>query len=172
MTITPMLQFIQDRILEAVHWCFLEEAREKELWKFWCFVKYYWDSFRWDEVSNYQVIKKMDDDILFKNIWLSDDINNPSYRVTYHNFKETEIESYEIIWLPPTLSRVLTALWPEFYCWNWIWHAEKISNNYENRKYVCQRELINKDWTDATLFDQTPETQLAIGVLLWWKDEA
>ena len=170
MTITPMMQYIQDCILEAVHWCSLEEAREKELWKFWCFVKYYWDSFRWDEVSNYQVIKKMDDDILFKNIWLSDDINNPSYRVTYHNFKETEIESYEIIGLPPTLPRVLTALEdeePHYYS-----NISKIFIDRWNATPIyIPRKLLNSDWTDATLFDQSQDTITAIWNLLWRKDE-
>lgn len=156
MTITPIMQYIQDRILEAVHWCSLEEARIKESIKKWCLYYCEWIILEY----------------LFTKV-----PNEYEYFPVFYNIRKDRTENwdwdydYPIIWLPPTLSRVLTALWPEFYCWNWIWHAEKISNNYENRKYVCQRKLLKDSWEDCNLFDQSPETITAIWVLLWRKDE-
>lgn len=115
MNLTPLQQFIQDKILLSIYpWCSIEEARLKDF-NIGC----------WCDRGNY----------------------------------------------PPTLSRVLTAFGIEFYFWNGIRHSEKISNNYENRKYICDRKLLNEDNTDCTLFDQSPETQRAMALLLWWKDE-
>lgn len=166
------MQRVQERIIESSHrWLSLEEAKEAELNMKWCIVKYYRDSYRGEEISEYQVIKKMEGDIIFENIWLSSDVDNPEYRTIYHNLEEIETESYDIIWLPPCLARVLNALGSEFYCRNWIRHAEKISNNYENRTYICERKLLNEDWTLCHLRDQSEETQKAIALLLGWKDE-
>jgi hypothetical protein len=156
MTITPMMQYIQDRILEAVHpWLSIDEAQIEARYTKWCLYSYEW----W--VLEYLFTKVPNEYECFP---------------VFYNKRKDRTENwdgdydYPIIWLPPTLSRVLTTLWDEFYCWNWIWHAEKISNNYENRKYVCQRKLLKDSWEDCNLFDQSQETITTIWFLLGWKE--
>lgn len=68
---------------------------------------------------------------------------------------------------PISLPRLLTALEKNisislnYYAWVIIsWKGERIN-----------RKLLNEDKSDASLFDQSPETITAIWVLLWWKDE-
>ena len=122
-------------------------------------VQEFWNNIEISFIEDYiPKIKKRENE----NEWV---VNTRSKRV--HNWECTRTVDIEIIGIEPSLARLLTALWPEFYCWNWIWHAEKISNNYENRKYVCQRKLLKDSWEDATLFDQSEETQNAIALLMW-----
>lgn len=65
-----------------------------------------------------------------------------------------------------SLARVLTALGDE-YCMLHYWSIWNKTNAYRK---VCDWKLLNSDWTDATLFDQSEETQKAIALLLGWND--
>lgn len=78
-------------------------------------------------------------------------------------------DNYVIIWLPPTLSRVAAAL-SNTWCWYSIsdWSIMTTDWWWRTREYVCDWELLNEDWSDATLFDQSEETQDAIYNLLCW----
>lgn len=145
-----MLQFIQEKILLSIYpWCSIEEAKKKESKIPWCKVII--------KPHHYEVeVIGFDRDTLE---YIDDERDR---------FKEHHI--IEILGLPPTLSRVLYCFGIEFYFWNGIRHAEKISNNYENRTYICDRKLLNSEWTDATLFDQSEETQKVIALLLGWND--
>ena len=149
MTITPMMQYIQDRILEAVHWCTLEEAREKE--------KVFW-SYVYDE-ENWLMC------ILMKLTEYTD------VRLKNWDWWTIKDDTVSFTGLPPTLPRVLTALgenriysrWNICYIWrDWL-------TTYFTK--ICKRKLLNEDWTDATLFDQSQDTITAIWNLLWRKDE-
>ena len=156
MKLSPMQLFCQEKLILASHpWLSFNDAEIEERCTKWCLYSCEW------EVLEYLFTKVPNEYECFP---------------VFYNKRKDKTEhwdwdyDYPIIWLPPTLARVLNALGSEFYCRNWIRHAEKISNNYENRTYICQRKLLNEDWTDATLFDQSEETQLAIALLLWWKD--
>lgn len=72
---------------------------------------------------------------------------------------------------PISLSRVLTALGESKSYSNWYILDRGRDWFCSYFKKVCKRKLLNEDWTDATLFDQSQETITAIWVLLWWKDE-
>lgn len=116
MNLTPLQQFIQDKILLSIYpWCSIEEARLKEF-------------------------------------------------------------EYSPSWFPISLSRVLTALWECFY-YDWNIYIEEfdtplLSNaSFLTKKRICDRKLLNEDWTDCNLFQQSQDTITAIGVLLWYKDE-
>lgn len=152
MTITPMMQYIQDRILEAVHWCSLEEARKKDL-KFWCILLRKFDD--WSSFLETLLHFERDTFYLLSTSWW---VTN-SYAVYW--------KPIEIIWLPPTLSRVLTALWNE-YCMLDYWSIRNKTNAYRK---VWDRKHLNEDKSEASLFDQSQDTITAIWVLLWWTDE-
>lgn len=122
MTITPMMQYIQDRILEAVHWCTLEEARERE----------------------------------YKCVWWL--IINVKKKIKWRWVKSDRIVTVN----PPTLIRTLTALGDYYWLFDWRIIGQT--------KEICVRKLLNEDKSEASLFDQTPETQLAIWVLLGRKE--
>lgn len=161
MNLSPMQLFCQNEIVKRAHpWCTLNIAKKKDF-KFWCLVKWGIYLCKWRWMLNVVLQTEQDHEPLSN--WYQP---FPVPRVTEDNYRD---QPEYIIWLPPSLARVLNALGSEFYFWNWLWHAEKISNNYENRKYICDRNLLNKDWSDATLRDQEESTQNTIVVLLWWK---
>ncbi len=147
MTITPMMQYIQDRILEAVHWCSLEEAREREKQIEWCLVT-----------------------VCF-TVWMS----LVEHMVTYDEEKYWD-KVHKIIGLKPSLAKVLTALGDEYHrgkikdhYWERIW----IIHTSQYWAVICsaRRKLLNEDKSEASLFDQSQETITAIWVLLGRKDE-
>lgn len=71
-----------------------------------------------------------------------------------------------------SLARVLTALGDNY----WEIHQKKnkiriyITLWEQDIREYFDRWLLNSDWTDATLFDQSKETQNTIALLLGWKD--
>lgn len=159
-----MLHFIQDKILLAVHpWCTLNIAKKKDL-KFWCLVK--WGGVylcKWQQMPN-EVLQIEQDHESHYN-WYQP---FPVPRVTTDNYRD---QPEYIIWLPPTLSRVLTALWENriYSRWNICYIWRDWLTTYFTK--ICKRKLLNEDGTDATLFDQSEETQKAIAILFWRKDE-
>ena len=60
--------------------------------------------------------------------------------------------------MPPTLSRVLTALWDYCYINLSIYSAYL----WATPEHFCKRKLLNEDMTDCNLRQQSQETQDAI----------
>ena len=88
--------------------------------------------------------------------------------------KAMNLNKFNIIWLPPPLSRVLQALGEDyvFIQW-WIYKINSLASclavwsvRYLEEEKV-HRKLLNDDGSDATLRDQSQETQDAIDKLLW-----
>ena len=75
-------------------------------------------------------------------------------------------EDYVVIWHPVSLSRVLSALGDDYYYRDDICKVEVLSLYDENNElydepfdyYVCKRQLLKEDWSDAYLQDQSDET--------------
>jgi len=142
MNLTPQDLLIQEKILLAVHkWCTIEEAREKDLW--------YWSVLQTNENNRRQPAWEV------RRIW----------RLTRPQ-EATDMSWYDIIWLPPTLSRVLTALWNEYFQYIWMIFCFENDDDWEYKQQVCMRKLLNDDGTDATLRDQSQETKDKVAELL------
>lgn len=150
MNLSPMQLFCQNEIVKSAHpWLSLEEAKEVELKAKWCLVT-----------------------VLFRVV-----LSRVSHVVMYDEEKYRD-KKHDIIGLPPSLARVLNALGEYNYCYyEWkIIDNEDAWCDCQRCKYCCwiwriHRKLLNEDWTDATLRDQSEETQESIALLLWWKDE-
>lgn len=113
----------------------LEEAKKKELW-FWCIVKHSdWEY--WKQISKVKFVRK----------------DRDGNRVTTEDILSNDIE---IIGLPPTLPRILTALGKDFWYNYWV-----IDNMYDG-SFRPKRKLLNEDMTDCNLRQQSQETQDAI----------
>lgn len=141
MTITPIMLFCQEQILKRLYPDMsLNESKNLELWQIWCKLTrweyVYMDEYEWQWIIS----------------WWS---------ILY----SPEILEEEIIWLPPTLSRVLSALGDDYFFQSnaiytyWLWGQVV---------FKCERKLLNSNKTDATLFDQSEETILSIAKLLWY----
>lgn len=149
-----MQQFIQDKILLSVYpWCTLEEAREKEL-QFWCIVDVDFCLREWFRIGLWVII----------HTWVEDRIMLYNWPTVI--FKPREM--YDIIWLPPTLMRVLWALWPADY---YVRKGKLLRYAGKDSIFICDWKEFNEDKTDCNFFQQSPESQKAIALLLWWKDE-
>lgn len=169
---------MQEAIMIAIHWD-LEKSRKKENMKWaltssWftmlekdlIFVKwwYNWEDYDDDEIEH----------ISYLSYPLTDDNWN---MVMDENWKIKSVDE-EIIWLPPTLSRVLTAINKQrrnyYYHPKWYIYVEQDLDEYTNSKFgiistameLCEWRLLNEDWSDATLFDQSEATQDIIYNLL------
>lgn len=153
MQLTQLDRDIQDRIIQKIHWVWLEEAKIKELIN-WC---------------------------LLTN-WHSDDTLYMFTYMEWHAWKEFAIfhrapedpqeiywSKYEIIWLPPTLDRVLYVLWSRYiyhHVYRYIYKEYDLDTYTDwkdaiilkTREY-CERKLLNDDWTSATLRDQSVSTK-------------
>lgn len=139
---------IQEAIMIAIHWD-LEKARKIELLLKWskCFLNTY------NEYATFIWWRKM-----------ITDCDKQLIRVF-----DPDLYNYTIIWLPPTLSRVLTTLGDDFEScfivnhkdyknWQWI--------NIFSEDHAIHWKLLNEDWSDSTLFDQSEKTQDAVYNLL------
>jgi len=188
MNLTTQDLAIQEKILLAVHkWCTIEEAREKERNTDWCIVIYdnmdWWDDYwypastktYWKLTGNWNSIHDWEWCVYdFYDAERDEDMEDVAweyYSSCWHivggYFRETSI-----IWLPPTLSRVLTALGE-----NYIYSYNKkialvemyIDSEWEDpigESEICDRKLLNDDWTDSTLRDQSQETKNKIEEIL------
>jgi len=166
MNLTPIQLYCQEKLILASHpWLSLEETKKKEFRFYpWCKAvrrkNWYTTvlctviSTRYDMMSAYI---------------------HPYNRRDYSPIKISVKDIEQIIWLPPTLPRVLNALGSRYkYAVGWIYHIltrdEDISWRSNVSNIICNRKLLNSDWTDATLRDQSEDTQRSIALLLWWKD--
>lgn len=151
---------MQEAILLAVHpWCTIEQAREKELVE-WCMVDVKW----W----------------LWEKEWISKVIEyeREQCKIVWCKTRLTTWIHFSIIGLPPTLERTLVALGDVFWKWHRIIrlenkivciHRERLMQN-RNFEDLCDRKLINSDWTPCDLFQQDISTQDTIYSILC-KDE-
>lgn len=162
MNLTPMQLFSQEKILLALYpWLSIEEAREKEIRLIWCI---YFNNKYWERC-------KLNRYLQHHNYYNWTPINQQRILPVLSWEAEMRKRVINIIGLPPTLPRVLEALgdYRHIY-YNWI--IRKTSNLGIARwttDWITQRKLLNDDKTDATLFDQSIETQNRIWELLWRK---
>jgi len=161
MTLTPQDLAVQEKILLAVHkWCTIEEAKYKESKLERCVLKFSkWDGSGMQE--GYYSIASL--------TYQMTDIHQWCYSLFYVRSSHREIFKihtnywYKIVWLPPTLSRVLIALGDSFWYWRSWYIVEFWKISHHSR---CWRKLLNDDWTDATLRDQSQETKEKVAELL------
>lgn len=178
--LTPMNQYIQDKILLAVHPdCTIEQARERELKIEWCMLSItYTGSYTWEGGQDCDG-EEISEILYMGRKWetVEDDYYITSDRKEWYD-EETETHM-KIIGLPPTLERTLAALGEVFGRWHHIiWlenklvkiHRERImqQRNFEN---LCDRKLLNENWQPCDLFQQDESTQKSIAFILWYKDE-
>lgn len=147
----------QEAILKRLYpWVSMEEAKKKELW-FWCIVKHSdWEY--WKQISKVKFVRK----------------DRDGNRVTTEDILSNDIE---IIGLPPTLPRILTALGDEYSYIRWricrytirmcywpICEQTMIRKSDDHIQYIwiCEWEILNEDMTDCNLRQQSQETQDAI----------
>lgn len=168
MNLTPQQLFVQDSLILASHpWLSFEEAKKREISKFWCILQniflwkttiiWYWIQKPW-YVKNFDVLTEFD--------W-------------FDTFTEWDVGNKNIIWLPPTLPRVLNLLENAIVEKGWRWRSvlyrdetiyDFTSWDITDEAKICERKLLNEDWTPCNLRQQSEETQTAIALLLWWKD--
>lgn len=152
MTLSPQALYVQECILKAVH--------------------------HTDDIEEAREKEKLLQWCII-NFWRTyQNIVNPITDI-YENYNT---EKTDIIWLPPSLDRILYTLWSEY-----IYYDSDICKvdercQYDNdcdcwaRHYGISivkilRNLLNEDWTSCTLFDQSKLTINIIATILWYKDE-
>lgn len=148
---TDMQEYIHNEIIKRIYiWTPLFEAKKLDLTE-WCIVRI-WN--RWyKRVSEYHHITELC--YASKKLYISE-----HYRPDI-----IEVNDYDIIWLPCSLSRVLEALGKDRNYYWWIWKL------YDWWDLYIKRKLLNDDNTDANLFQQTQDTQLQIALYLWRSGE-
>ena len=68
---------------------------------------------------------------------------------------------------PVTMQRVLIALWHRYFYYDKMIFCREYDDDWEYSNNICLRKLLNEDWSDATLRDQSEETQNKVAELLW-----
>ena len=155
MILTEKQLATQEVIIKKLYpWVSIEKAKKKESQKFWCilcydyYIEYGQKKPLWDKIYT-KVIKTH----LDSTDWYSicDDY-------IWRHYPDKAYWSWDnVIGLPPTLSRILTALWD--YCYlDWS-IFELITRDTE---YICKRKPLNEDMTECNLRQQSQETQDAI----------
>ena len=123
---------LQELILTRIHNCSIEEARERELRMYWCCITLQWiaEDNPWME---YDIITQyLDQDNI--SVWY------------YWRIKRENIKT--IIWQPPTLPRVLKALWDNPYYNRWMFNITSTST---------RRTLLDDNNKELSLRDQSEE---------------
>ncbi len=81
----------------------------------------------------------------------------------------------ELLWSIFTLDKILYTLWDRYIYKEWFLRAMILYSkpvNWEKAYFVeIPRNLLNKDWTSCTLFDQSEETISSIANILWYKNK-
>ena len=128
----------------------IEEAKRKEL-KLWCLIMSWVYVWKWGSMPNAVIVTNPDHN---KNQYWNQ--ISPLPKCSQDNF--SHLPDY-IIWLPPTLERVLHALGRD------NWRANSHICNFwgdtgeKDTKWICRRQLLKEDWTPASLRDQPLQTQ-------------
>lgn len=135
---------VQNAIICAVHNTDdIEEARKNERKMKWCIVLF--GNMIWEIYAEWEIITDWE-------IWL---------------ISENQLNKLDIIWLPPTLDRVLVAL---NNAWRWIcykdWDLYTTDGWWREREYIGERKLLNPDWTPCNLREQSEETKNALYSLI------
>lgn len=156
MILTQLDKDIQEIIIQKIHWLWLKQSREKELDLKWCIVIGYKNTEC--EKCYYTNSLMMDWDYI---------IFHPFNHEMYGRYDEKPIEfssicPEHIIWLPPTLERVIYCLWFEYWVFG-NYFCELKPNWFET---ICDWNLLNDDWTSATLRDQSELTKKTIYKLI------
>ncbi len=114
-------------------------------------------------VSIEEIRKKENRDDAYIKVWI---FNSKSKTIRNEYFKVYEIERNlvsrdGIIWLPPTLPRILTALWDEYFYSCWCIEIYVWADTWDKRYplHYIKRQLLNEDMTDRNLREQDQETQ-------------
>lgn len=140
---------MQNAIICAVHKTDdIEEARRKEL-QFGCLVLFDGSMRNYTSRSkNYFWLQSLDNSI----------------------FSDMLITECTIIWLPPTLDRVLVALWDKYAYFSFYSTIVEVIEYDTNRRQSSwcsiSRKLLNEDGTPCNLFDQDQSVQDALHPLL------
>lgn len=132
----------QEQILLRINpWLTIHEAKQKDI-QYWCTV----------------IAKK----------WCPYDKEWNSARLPDLLFWDHNIDPdhFFVVWLAPTLSRVLKSLWHRYLYYGKTIFEKKRDEDGRYEEQVCLRKLLNDDGTDATLRDQSQHTQDVIGELL------
>ena len=149
MTLTTQDLAIQEKILLAVHkWCTIEEARNKDLF-FWSMIE--WRK-NWYTTVCSEIISIRHDHIY---VYI-----RPYNRRDYMPIRIKKSAIEVIVWFPPTIDRVLYALWDEF------WFRDGKIIKKRDRSPVWDRKLLNDDWSSLSLRDQSQETKDKVSELL------
>ena len=157
MILTQLDKDLQDIIIQKIHNCWLDEARGKE-YITWAYVEYPIDNLCYVQCTSWRI----------SNIESLSILNKTASYSRIVDWKWEQWHKIKIIWLPPTLDRVLYVLWES--CIDWWFY---VSNTWKMFKYtrpapevICERKLLNSNWTSATLFDQSIETKEKIYQLI------
>lgn len=162
MDLSPRQLFCQDKILLSLYpWLSIQEARAREFWE-WC--KIIWRKNWYTTVISTVISARYDR--IFTYI-------APYNRRDYSPIRIQNKQIEQIIWLPPTLPRVLIVLWKGYFYYDgnimYTDYADSCSDRVEWTERICFWDLINPYRTEATLRDQSEETQTAIALLLWYE---
>lgn len=145
MNLTPELKFIQEKLVLAAHpWLSLEDALNIEIKNPHC-------------LKIAKMLKRY-----FNQYW------EPQEELFEWN--RYDYTKWKIIWLPPSLPRVLNGL-GDNYMYVPCWCIYSILAYALDKDQLCDRKLLNDDWSDATLFDQSEEIITAIAREMWYKSE-
>jgi len=146
MKLTPQQIEMQEAILLKIYeWCTLEDAIKKEYESIWQKFNWLYICSRTRNAWNYWTMSQddfteasYDDELLFDNISFS---------------LQKILTTLNFSWYNPSY----------WYLQWWIYEINERTNDNETTfkiwDYVCDRKLLNDNWTDATLRDQSKETQ-------------
>jgi len=146
MKLTPQQIEMQEAILLKIYeWCTLEDAIKKEYESIWQKFNWLYICSRTRNAWNYWTMSQddfteasYDDELLFDNIFIS---------------LQKILTTLNFSWYNPSY----------WYLQWWIYEINERTNDNETTfkiwDYVCDRKLLNDNWTDATLRDQSKETQ-------------
>jgi len=148
-----------------------DEIANKTL-SFWCKYK----EVDWDDMSNWNYATYWEHRIVTDTIY---DFETQTHKIEEYIFDEKWQQNNDwtnkkewtrvIIWHPISLSRVVSALWRDYEIWPWTvkWHIAIW--DWINKKLICSRKLINEDWSDAMLEDQSDQTIYSLYNLIIWE---
>lgn len=143
--------------------CQIANPKLKEL-SFGCEVEYYWDSFRWQQISDYIFLYQSADIVVYldKNV----PTDSPEYRLKIFSKDDICEEDFEILGHPIQLSDILLAISKNLKqgdCLN------AHINSYNQLSFRTLERPWLVDWNLLLpLTEQTPETIQWIAESLWY----
>lgn len=111
----------------------------------------------WCKISDW----KNDDDKIytFLSLWPSENKNPPAIVAE----RRLRLNIWKIIWHPISLARILSSL-GEWYTYSHFYDTYGVHHSYiyDLKDKVYNRKLLNENWSDCMLDNQSPETIKAI----------